>query len=421
VDEDAVEVAAAITDEGGGIGKIEWRVNGITLGVETRGFDRLAVVSQVAQAEPVTVKRTLSLDPGENLIEVVAYNEKGLIASDPASVTVTWDGASASTPPTLYVVSVGVNDYYDSRLRLTYAASDARAVADGFAKAGAGLYRSVEVTTVLDGEVTAAKLDAVFADLSTKVRPRDVFVLFMAGHGKTQDGRYYFLPADFRYTDETSIAAGGIDQDKFQEWLALIPARKSMLLYDTCDSGSLTNGVASRGLEEVAALARMTRAMGRTVLSASTDDAPALEGYRGYGVFTYALLDAFNSGDTDNDGSLAVTELASAIDKAVPEISFTAFAMRQIPQMSIIGSDFPIAQRVALLGEAQAEVPKAPTHVVLAATSVQSDPTSTSVEVEALSPGALLRVVTVSRDWSQVARDGRVLGYVLSSSLAALH
>ena len=35
----------------------------------------------------------------------------------------TWDGEKTATPPKLYVMAVGVNDYYDSRLRLSYAVS----------------------------------------------------------------------------------------------------------------------------------------------------------------------------------------------------------------------------------------------------------------------------------------------------------
>ena len=93
---------------------------------------------------------------------------------------------------------------------------------------------------MLDSDVTIANLDKVFADLGSKVQPRDVFVFFLAGHGKTKNGRYYFLPRDFRYEDETSIEKAGMDQDKFQAWFAKIPARKSILLYDTCESGSLT-------------------------------------------------------------------------------------------------------------------------------------------------------------------------------------
>jgi hypothetical protein len=40
---------------------------------------------------------------------------------------------------------------------------------------------------------------------------RDTFVFFLAGHGKTIDGRYYFVPQDFRYEGEESIVKKGVD------------------------------------------------------------------------------------------------------------------------------------------------------------------------------------------------------------------
>jgi hypothetical protein len=36
--------------------------------------------------------------------------------------------------------------------------------------------------------------------------------------------------------------------------------------------------------------------------------------------------------------------LARYIDKTVPEISQAAFNLRQAPQMSIVGSDFPLGR-----------------------------------------------------------------------------
>ena len=427
VNSDSVLVTARITDTGGGIGKLEWRVNGLTLGIDARGFDRLQGGSgsgAVTSGKTVTVTRKLWLDPGDNTIEVVAYNAKGLIASEPVSTTVTWKGASASAPPRLFVLSVGVNDYWDSRLRLTYAVPDARAIAAAFEKTGQKLYSSVDVTTVLDKDVTAAHLDAVFAEEAKKIHPRDVFVFFMAGHGKTEDGKYYFIPQDFRYQDESSIAKDGIDQDRFQAWFAEIPARKSVLLYDTCDSGSLTGaGAGQRGLEQVEAVARMTRAMGRTVLSASTDDAPALEGYRGHGVFTYAVLQALGDADTNKDGLIEVTELAGAIDKTVPDISYAAFKLRQIPQMSIVGSDFPLADEVAVLTNAPATqpIPLTPTHVVITTADVHQSPDTAAMVVTQLTPGTQVRLVRSAGGWSLVARDGTTIGYVTVTALAPMH
>jgi hypothetical protein len=37
----AIAIKATVTDQGGGIGMVEWPVNGVTLGVESRGFGRI--------------------------------------------------------------------------------------------------------------------------------------------------------------------------------------------------------------------------------------------------------------------------------------------------------------------------------------------------------------------------------------------
>lgn len=443
--DEVAEIEASVVDQGGGIGRVEWRVNGVTQGIEARGFDRLTAVvasNEPAQTAPLpqsgasggdgvlTLKRSLKLDPGDNKIEVVAFNARNLIASDPVSITVHRDAPAEASlaKPKLHVLAVGVNKYWDSRLTLSFATSDARALAEGFRKSAGGLYSDVDVTTVLDEGVTIANLDQVFAELGKRVATDDVFVFFLAGHGKTIDGRYHFLPQDFRYRDETSIEKDGIDQDRFQRWFAQIPARKSILLFDTCDSGSLTGSQASRGLGELEAVKRLIWATGRTTLTASTDDASALEGYRGHGVFTYALLDSFGEADVNQDGVVDVTELAAFIDKSVPEISEAAFKTRQVPQMKIEGSSFALAASTKVLGEADAmpvsaadgaPIPAQPTHVVIAPGDVFSEAGKGGATAK-LAPGTQVRLIKTQDGWTLVAKGGQVLGYVDSNVLAGL-
>jgi WD40 repeat protein/uncharacterized caspase-like protein len=436
---DEVAVEATVSDQGGGIGKVEWRVNGVTSGIETRGLERVEAAASTGRS--LTVKRSLALERGENRIEVLGYNAKDLIASEPASVTVSWDGEKTATPPKLYVMAVGVNDYYDSRLRLSHAVPDATAIAEGFRKAGAGLYAAVDITTVLDKDVTIANLDKVFTELGKKAQPRDVFVFFLAGHGKTKNGRYYFLPRDFRYEDEDSIEKSGMDQDKFQAWFARIPARKSILLYDTCESGSLT-GTKARGSdidERLGALNRMTRATGRTFLTATTDDAPALEGYRGHGVFTYALLDALDHADVNKNGLIEVSELADYIDQKVPDFSFEAFKLRQIPQRSIVGNNFALTNKMVILtaatdananaakviaavpvvgtGSSGPAIPTKPTHVVTAPADVFIEALGKGERLQQLPAGTLLFLLKTEEGWALVAKDGKRLGYVAENHL----
>jgi hypothetical protein len=198
----------------------------------------------------------------------------------------------------------------------------------------------------------------------TRAAPRRVCVL--PGRPRQDQERPLLLPAEgLPYEDEDSIEKAGMDQDKFQAWFAKIPARKSILLYDTCESGSLT-GTKARGSdidERLGALNRMTRATGRTSLTATTDDAPALEGYHGHDVFTYALLDALEHADVNKNGLIEVSELADYIDQKVPDISFEAFKLRQIPQRNIVGNNFALTNKMVILTAISA-TPANPTNAI---------------------------------------------------------
>ncbi len=245
---------AEIADRGGGIGRIEWRVNGVTAGVDTAATQ--------PQGAPVRLTRQLALDPGSNSIEVVAYNGANLIASTPARLTVAGPPAApqqaaqqtpaapaapAATKPRLFAIVAGVNDYADARIKLSYSVSDAKEIARGLQEAAGNLYQAVEVKLMTDADVNRGRLDAAFAETAAKASASDVFVLYLAGHGKTLDGRYYFIPQAFAVDGElnnqsiaTNVKQKGIAQDQWQRWFASIPARKSVILFDTCDSGTLT-------------------------------------------------------------------------------------------------------------------------------------------------------------------------------------
>lgn len=415
---DLVTVEARLTDQGGGIGRAEWRINGITVGVveQTGG----------APGQPVTLLRqTIALDPGENTIELVAYNGSNLVASIPARAKITWTGTEPTAPPRLYVLVVGINDYLDSALKLTYAVSDATALASALKEAGQNYYEDVIVTRVLDRDATTAKLDAVFADLATKVRPRDVFVFFAAGHGKTYEGRYYFVPHDLRYHTEQSLVRDAIGQDRLQAWFARILAKKAVLMFDTCEAGSLAEQrVGSRGLEQKAALGRLIQATGRATLTASTASQAAYEGYEGHGVFTFALLDALGRGDTNNNGLVELTELIQHVDGLVPAITEKRWGARQYPQMDAFGSNFPLVRQVAALAPAQGDeiiISVKPTHVTTDLLQVFKEADGTGEIVRQLPPFTTVTLVKSNRGWALIAKDGTVLGYAAEAKLHKLN
>ena len=412
---DAVDVSAEIVVRNGGVGRVEWRVNGIVQGAETRGLSRPAAQGQ----ETVRLQKRLFLVPGENAVSVAVYNEANLIASDPVEIVVTSTWTEVPRPR-LHVLAAGVNDYFDSHLALNYATSDARAIGQALKRAGHGLYDSVEVTYLLDREVSADGLTSAFEKLGREVRPQDVFVFFLAGHGKTVDGRYYFLPRDFRFRDIEDLTRTSISQDQLQSWVAQVSAQKSVLLLDTCESGSLTMEAVPRGLERKTAIDRLSRAVGRTILTASTDTQPALEGFRQHGLFTYTLLEAFAMADTDGDGEVEINELIGYVDERLPVLSEAAFGYRQVPQYKSRGNIFPLGRSVELVSETGRLIPRTATHVVIREAAVYEDLDGLGSVTDTFVPGMMVRVTERSGDWAMIAMDGVTIGWIEISGLATL-
>jgi WD40 repeat protein/uncharacterized caspase-like protein len=433
-------VEIEISDRGGGIGRVEWRVNGITVGVDTSSTTPIA-------GQSLRLARTLALAGGDNTIEIVAYNGVNLIASAPARVTVAAPLAaavSARTPgapgparaptsapaaPRLFVLAAGADNYADKRFRLAFSVPDAKAIAQAFVDSGKGLYSSVEVEVMSDAEVTRDKLDAAFTELSRRVQPSDVFVLYLAGHGKTVDGRYYFAPQDFKVEGtltkraiDAAVTTQGIAQEQWQRWFALVPARRSVILFDTCESGTLTADESeTKALERGAANDRLAQATGRSIITATSGSTEAFEGYRGHGLFTYNVLDALDRGDGDNSGTIEVTELAAYVHAQVTAISERVFRRRQEPQMKL-ASNYVLTRQTRVLHDDSPAIAVdiKPTHQLSQTAQVQILPSNEATVVRSLSAKSPVTVIKSEGGWSLVASHGKLLGYVATRDLALI-
>jgi hypothetical protein len=312
---DLAMATASIIDNGSGIGRIEWRVNGITAAVKNSPPDR---------APRMEVFQELALDPGDNVIEMVAYNGSNLLASLPARSTLRLDATHNLAKPKLHVLAIGI-DAYRSKVfsRLHFAVRDARTFGDAIVKSAGKLYESVRVTYVIDEEATPANLEAVFEKLAGEVHQRDTFIFFASAHGYSQSGRFYLIPQD--YPDALDeISSRAISQDRLQDWIAnRIKARKAVLLLDTCESGALVAGHTQSRFNapaSEAAIGRLHEATGRPVLTAAASGRAAFEGYRNHGVFTWALLDALRNGDSNANGTIELSELVAHVQNLVPKL-----------------------------------------------------------------------------------------------------
>lgn len=407
VQTETIRVKGRVEVRSGGVSKVEWRVNGITRVVHGR-------------PEASTFDDDLLVEPGENVIELVAYTIGNRVSSTPARIKIAYGSAGQVATPRLYFLGIGVNDYWDSRLTLRFATQDVLSVAKAFENGSKDLFDSSRIITLFDKQVTKNNIEAAFAQIGQTIRSTDVFVLYVAGHGKTEEGKYYYLPHDFQYDGPSSFSVRAIGQDDWQSWMTRIAARKSLLMFDTCESGTLTAERLTRGFDKVAALDRLTRATGRSVLAAASDTGPAIEGFQGHGLFTYALLEGMGTSDPSRNGLVQVAGLASYISQRVPDISFGKFGIRQVPQMKLTGEDFPISRVYAALQNVdEAFIPIQPTHVVTRQTQIV-DAQGVPLSSDILSAGLLVRITQQRGDLAGVARSGRFIGYVKADDLVPL-
>jgi hypothetical protein len=400
-----VHVEAEVADQGGGIGKIEWRLNGRTIDIEGRGM-------QVVEANALrSISQQLSLAPGlRNVISITGYNSQGLVASTPLELTI--DAAGTTTEPRgkLYVLAIGVDKYSDVSLTLRDAVSDASAIGQALSAVGNGIYDEVKVMTLLDDDVSASRIDDAFRNLSLQIKPDDKFVFFIAGHGLTRDGKYYFLPQDFGELD--TYLTKGIDQDKWQEWFASIKARSSVLLYDTCESGTAARDVTS---EKSAAMDRLSQAVGINVIAASDADQPAQEGYRGHGLFTWAVLDGLANGDENNDKFIEIFELANHVGSVVRKVSRAKYRYEQRPRVRMF-ANFPLGLKDASL-EPQDVIAREPNRITIRKTEVEID----GKVVKELKVHTLVRLLKIDGLKALIAKDGEQLGYIPADALAEVN
>jgi len=326
-----------LRDQGGGIGRIEYRINGVLLHeLKIKSTEPQGPEGIINQRQPIQFERDI------NEIEVTALTPKG-VASEPLRLTLKVD--IPDKRPALYGIMVGIEKYRDSDLELEYAADDANEISEILRSYSKPLFTKIDIKTLTDKQATLKGITRSFKQMVPEIEPQDVFVLYLSGHGVALDGKYHFLPRELIYTNDDALREGSLSEERLTELLASVPAQKSLIVLDTCHAGSFKPLLALKGAAEKTAISRLMRATGRAVLYASSKQQYALEGYEGHSLFTYVLLEGLKgaaNSDGNGDKDITVDELAIYIDKKVPELSKSVFGYEMFPMRDMQGNSYPI-------------------------------------------------------------------------------
>lgn len=286
----------------------------------TRG---ISLVPKDKNTEDVREEKVVIPDK-DSEITLLAENRDS--KSEPVTIRVKWRGEqkkeeSFISPPVLYVLAVGVNDYQDTKLpKLGFAAKDAKDFAEAVQKQKGDLYRNVVVRLLTDEKATTENILKGLEWIENETTSKDVAMVFFAGHGyKNPNGVYYFLPVN---ADMESLKSTGVIFSQIKETVETLSG-KTYFFVDTCKSGSVMGG--RRGAVDIDALVNelVKAENGAVVFAASSGNQDSLESKDwGNGAFTKALVEGINGkADYTKSGKISINMLDLYISERVKELT----------------------------------------------------------------------------------------------------
>lgn len=284
------------------------------------------------------LEECLELEPvsGENEIGIAAFNRQNSVQS---RLALTRFSSSRPAPePRLFILAIGIDRYRDPANNLSYAAKDARDVAQQLSARAKSLFKpeNIKVTSLLNEQATKSHIVATIDSLAAQMRYGDSFVLFVASHGLLLQNQYYIVTSDF----DGSMASGSglISSNEIVDFSKRIKALSQLLIFDTCHAGGVDTIVS--GLYD-ARMSVLAKKMGLHIYASAAGLQTALDGYRGNGLFTYSLLRGINNGrevDRGQTGVVTITGLGYYSQKLTREIS-AQLGHTQTPLIITFGSD----------------------------------------------------------------------------------
>ncbi|MDX1944545.1 MAG: caspase family protein [Pirellulaceae bacterium] len=358
---DETKLHLELTNRGGGIGRVQVLIDGKELTADARG----PAVNAGASSASVRIDlAAAALVPGaENRVSVVVWNAEGYLASRGLDLVLTKRAAAEAQPPELYAIVGGTSDYASPALQLRFAAKDAADTASALELGAKRLFGVARVHVTLltsdqpaERRPTKANFAAAFA-AARRARPGDVLVVYLAGHGISLargEDLYCYLTEEAQATgsaafaDPAVLAQSAITSEELVEWIKQIPARKQVMLLDTCAAGA----AAARLMEhrdltgdQIRALDRLKDRTGFHVLMGCAADRVSYEASQySQGLLTYSLLQGMRGAALRDGEFIDVSQLFQYAADQVPQLARNIGGIQKPLVMAPRGTSFDVGR-----------------------------------------------------------------------------
>ncbi len=211
-----------------------------------------------------------------------------------------------------YALVIGIDDYNNGWPRLSKAVEDAERVAAALDEQGF----EVDLRIDVDSDTLKSSLEEFFVVKGADPEAR-LFVWF-AGHGHTEDGEGYLVPADAERPDTSArFRIQALTMRRFGEYVRLAKAKHVFAIFDSCFSGTIFDTQRSM---VPAAITRATTLPTRQFLTSG--DAGQLVSDDGtFRELFLRALEGSEDADANNDGYITGTELGLHLSSRITNLT----------------------------------------------------------------------------------------------------
>lgn len=225
---------------------------------------------------------------------------------------------------TLYVHGIGVSRYpnLEEHQQLYSPPLDAKNIAGRFKKLEGRLYEKVVVNLLTDENgklVTTPKIESFLNRNVVKAGPEDATIIFLAGHGITDDkGNYQFITADTKVVtgkDGEMVPKLGTSFDWTRLHKILDRTRgKRLVIVDTCQAGKVLHATKT----DIRKLVKDIHDVNAIIHTGTSRQQIGLESPEG-GVFTQSILAGLDGKAEYKDGRLLFVSLQKFVAEETPK------------------------------------------------------------------------------------------------------
>jgi hypothetical protein len=265
-----------------------------------------------------------------------------------------------STSADTWALLVGIDDYRDPRISdLNYTVNDVTYFSEALIETGCVPKSNVYLmTNQSSGANIPTHTNVLFRleNLTTRVKPEDIFIFYFTGHGMMRSSKQYLLAINSDPRSATTLATSAIPLETLLELLRRVNAHQIVIFLDACRNdpeqgkGDADNALTDDFARSVSLKRRSgagDQSMGTATFFASHVGERAYEWpEKESGVFSFYLVAGLLGKAADSDNQVTIRSLASYVEKEVDRWSqeHLTSGKRQKPWLVSEGPDMVLAR-----------------------------------------------------------------------------